>query len=314
MQFTPVDRTDALGSNVAGGAARDVAFTEFCNRWRRLPTFARNYSFHAASGRAPGSPPLARTLRRLQGKFVVVNPSIDVRLPAAIAARGRGLVHQLGGPASGRASWLAAVLYEPSSVAIHHRWRAGARGADMGRQVQFLADVPYRLVLFTGRGEPADVAALTASGLPAGSDPAHVVAAPWFTLALYTPDEDALRQMPPDTALVYKRVTGRLGQDARESYWHLEAWERFHERGRLAGHLAPDVVGHERLGASAEGWRPRAPAEVPDDSLFSDVGGYAPSRWNDLTPAFDQRSFVPPGYCLVEYRCRVDLEVVAVGG
>jgi hypothetical protein len=314
MQFTPVDRTGPLGQDVAREAARDVAFTEFCHRWRRLPTFARNYSFHAASVRAPGNPPLARTLRRLQGKFVVVNPSLDVRLPAAIAARGRGVLRQLGDPADGRASWLAAALYEPSSVTIHHRWRAGVRAADMGRQVQFLADVPYRLVLFAGRGEPADAAALPASGLPAGRDPARLLAEPWFTLALYTPDEDALRQMPPDTALVYKRVTGRLGPAARESYWHLEAWERFHERGRLAGHVAPDVVGHERLGGAAEAWRSRTSVEAPEDNLFSGAGGYAASRWNDLTPGFDQRSFVPPGYCLVEYRCRVDLEVVVAGG
>lgn len=311
--FTLLDRTPAFGAVADGGAS---AAAGFLGRWRRLPTFARNYSHHTASVRAPGGAALARTLRWLHGKLVVVNPALDVRVPDDAADEARRLMGELGAAGGGRADWFALTLEEPAAIVIRHQSGAAPSGGDAGRDARFFAEVPYRLTLYAGRGAPTAVAAAGPGAVGEGwaSAPA-VPARPWFNLALHTPDDDALRHMTSETALFYKGITGRLGPQSRDSYWYLEAWERFRERGRLVGHVVPDPARHGRAGGG-EAWRPRSAAEPMsyDDFLFGSGGGYGGSRWQELTPTFDRRTFVPPGYCLVEHRCWVEVAVVRVTG
>jgi hypothetical protein len=194
----------------------------------------------------------------------------------------------------------AVALYEPSSITIH-RW-AGARAAT-GVEEGFAADVPYRLVLAVGdgpddRADPAQVRAWL-------DDPAtrrSLVDAPvwtwaragdplpWFVADLLLPDDDALRQMTDVAAAAYTHATGRQGGGAIDRYWHLPAWERFEERGRVVGYVTPnDVTG---LGARVAGGPPaHAPAR----------------RLTHLTPSHDHARLLPPGYCLV--RCVGTLEL-----
>jgi hypothetical protein len=318
-QLTLIDHSGPVDSWGAAGQALGAAspLSEFLGRWRRLPTFARNHSYHAASVRAPGNPALARTLGWLQGKFVVVNPAVDVRLPDDTAAQARTVVRHFRKASGSRHDWLAAALYEPASTTIRHRARVAPHASGVARRVRFVADVAYRLVIVAGRGEPADVAGLGPGEGAARADAAGSGGWPWLRVTLYTPDDDALRQMDADAALVYKRATGRMGPGSLDSYWHLETWERFRERGRLVGHVAPGLVDHVRVGEAVDGWEESARASAEpsyDDFLLGTAGGYSTSRWRNLTPSFDRRSFVPPGYCLVEYRCRVELAVVDVRG
>ena len=300
--------------------APSSVLARFLTRHHRLPTFARTYSYHSASARAPGNLELTRTVRRLQGKFVVVNPALGLAVPAVVARQVRAAARRAGisidtpeRGATGAADWLALALYEPAASVIRHRG-GGAQTAGGDVDVEFAADLHYHLVLFAGRGDSPDAARQLASrGLDAGPERGER-AVPLFTLGLYTPDDDALRQMANPTAMLYKRVTGRAGAGSRDRYWHLEAWERFGEHGMLVGCVTPSQVEHARAVAAGEAWRPR-PAAGPsyDDIVFGTAGGYESSRWQAFTPTFDCRAFIPPGYCLVQYTGWLSVSVVPLG-
>jgi hypothetical protein len=327
-QFTLVDST-LLVSAHASGAPSGTTLARALTRRHRLPTFVRNYGYHVASARAPISGELAQTLRWLQGKLVVVNPTLSMAVPAPLAAHVRSVVRTLARPAEGagasgglsataaadspgdaRDDWLALALYEPAATVIHHRGE-GTHTAGADVDVDFSADLHYRLVLFAGRGDPAGAAAAIAAGPPAATDTAPVL---FFALRLYVSDDDGLRQMSLPTAALYKHITGRAARGARDRYWHLEAWERFHERGALVGCVTPTQVELSRALAASDIWRPPpSPAPSYENFLFGTSGGFEPSRWQALTPHFDRRSFIPPGYSLVEYTAWMALSVVKVG-
>ena len=351
VRFKLIDSTAASGARKAappaGGLAPELpppaALGRFLARRHRFPTFSRNHSYHTISPRAPGSLELRRTLRRLQGKFVVVNPAFRLSVPPAVADNVRAAAQLAGIPIDARdvspaaaaagapaasppapADWLALALYEPAAAVIHHRG-GGTHAAGADVDVEFVASLDYRLVLFVGRGDPENAAgdlaramhrvaagelSLDAGATEAGDGPAYL-----FTLGIYTPDDDALRQMADPTAQLYKQITGRLGVGSRERYWHLETWERFGEHGMLAGCVTPAQVEHARAVAAGDGGRSPQPAPPTyEEFLFGTGGASEPSRWQALTPTYDRRAFIPPGYCLVEYTARVAMSLVEVGG
>jgi len=324
-----IDRLDPVRPRHPDGPLVDQVVATFLGRYRRLPRFARNHSFHSASPLAPGSTVLSRHLRWLQGKFMVVNPALDLALPRHVATVVRVVAHYCGAggadgaaesellaeqpavaaallPVARGADWFAVAIHEPVRVAI--RRRAGAEMSIGGDgEDDFAADVPYRVVVYFGHGQPPSADTIGSSGAVLARGETTRL----FTLRIYTPDDEALQQMDFETALHYKRITGRLGSDSRDRYWHLETLERYREGGRVIGCLAPALLDSGR--ARNEGWQSRPSATLSyEDFLFGPTGSYEASRWQELTPAFDRGHFVPPGYCLVEYAGLLSLSVVQV--
>jgi hypothetical protein len=184
----------------------------------------------------------------------------------------------------------AVALYGPSGVRVRR-----SAGVTNNVAESFVADVPYRLAIFVGAREGAgpreslgasDVARSVADA-PAWTWRRSGAPAAWFVADVLLPDDDALRQMTADAAMAYARATGRQGAGSVDRYWHLPAWERFEEPGRVVGYVTPDAV------ASGAG---------------SVLGTAAPA--SRLTPTHDRAALVPPGYCLV--RCVGTLEVAVL--
>lgn len=296
-------------ADVGGPATGERAWDEELEWRHRLPGFARNHSYHRGEHR------LQRALRPLQGKFSVVNPVTVIALPPLARSRLRGLLGaaapaQHDGGRSGRQSAAdgevrTMALHEPLDPLVRHERRAAASDAMPGRDIFFWAELRYRLVL--GGPAAADpLAAAQATTLAGGP-------IQWFRTALLVPDADAIRQMDPPTAHFYRLVTGRLGGGSTDRYWYLDAWERFHEDGRVIGCLSPALVEHgHAAGAISPGpvVEPRAATE--EEILFGDVDPLTSSRFPPYSPTFGRRGFVPPGYCLIHYLATVEL--AATGG
>lgn len=306
-------------------ALTESVVAEFVARAHRVVTFATLHHAHRASWRAPRSTPLERTLRALHGKLVVVNRDRFACLPLTVAAALRGIWRDGAGatrtaPAYGPvgadsrahtearraralldafphgASMLrtaphrrAMALYEPTVLTIR---RSAATVA--GDAERFAAEVPYRVAIFVDE-RAASAAPPVALGTaeaaravveaPAWTWRRDGVPAPWFVADVLMPDDDALRQMTPDAATAYVRVTGRQRANAVDRYWHLSAWERYEEAGRVVGYVTPEAVSHGGVRVTSG----------------------ADARATRLTPAHDRGVLVPPGYCLV--RCVGTLEV-----
>ncbi|GJG86575.1 hypothetical protein tb265_17560 [Gemmatimonadetes bacterium T265] len=324
--FHVVDRTAARAPAAWAGAPGAGALGAFLGRPRRLPTWAGTYATHRASPRLPVPPALARALRALHGKLVVLNPGHAASLPPGVASAARGLLRgdfaaprravppytaALGRdtrtdtderrarevldalPPSARAplaragaQWRALVLCEPTRVVI-------ARAPGDGPA--FAAAAAYRLVLVAGTGAPPAAPPLDDATLcaPAGA-PAAGTPAAWFTADVLLPDTAAFDAMTPDAAAAYARLTGRAGAasgapagGAADRYWFAPAWERFEERGRVVGHVTPAFLARRAA-------RP---------------GASSPAH---LSPAHDRGSLVPPGYCLVRVRASLELAVVGL--
>ncbi|MHB1224951.1 MAG: hypothetical protein ACYC2G_13065 [Gemmatimonadaceae bacterium] len=283
-------------TEVGGLASGEVARDDELERCHRLPSFARNHSYHRGEHR------LQRALRPLQGKFSVVNPVTVIALPPLARSRLRGLLGvqptHSGQSAVGAARTVA--LHEPVDPLVLHERRAAASDAMPGRDILFRGELRYRLVL--GGAAAADpLTAAQATTLADGP-------IPWFRTALLVPDADAIRQMDPSTAHFYRLVTGRLGSGSTDRYWYLDAWERFHEDGRVIGFVSPALVEHgHTVGAisGSQAVEPHAPTE--EEILFGDIDPLVASRFPPYSPAFDRRGFVPPGYCLIHYIATVEL-------
>lgn len=295
----------------AGGAdAEREPLTAFCARAWRLPTVARTFAQHELNASAPGNAPAARALRALQGKFVVVNQPNVVPLPMAARPALRETVHRLVAAARAAASpddegpVVALALYEPTTPVIvqQQELQQGVSTA-RGPEVRFAGEIIYRLVVRIGADDgtgEAPPAATAAEGTTR-----RTLASPfWFQLPLLVPDAEALAQMTPPTAQLYRDVTGRLGVGT-DRYWQVPLWERFREQGTVIGCVMPSLVEH---GYTPGVGRPAATAPRDPADLLLD-GPTATSLFPDLTPDFDRKGFVPPGYCLVRYYCWVEVVV-----
>lgn len=303
--FRLVDRapltTDPLAADplaatpLAADPAATAALAPLLGRPHRLPSFARDHAYHE------GEPRLA--LRRLQGKFQVVNPVVRAPLPPLAAERLRAL---LAGRAPVGGAARAVALHEPVQPVVRHETRGRAPSTMPGRDILFWAELRHRLVV----GPPAAAADPLAAAV---ARPTAGAPLPWAHVAVLVPDADALRQMVPATAHFYRHVTGRLGGGSLDCYWYLDAWERFHEEGRVIGCISPSLVEHGHVGGATA--RRPAPPRAPtlDDVLFGDLDALVPTRFAPYTPGFDRRGFVPPGYCLVHYFVTVELAVVEEG-
>jgi hypothetical protein len=167
-------------------------------------------------------------------------------------------------------------------------------GAAWAAQIEFVAELPYRLALLVGTGAAesadtlADSPAMTdaVADAPAWRWGAQRRMTPWLLAEVLLPDDVALSRMTASTADIYRRVTGRAGAGFDDRYWHLPAWERFAERGRVVGHVAPAFLA--RGGVRA--------------------GGVT----HALTPHHDRGFLVPPGYCLVRCVGGIELTVVTL--
>lgn len=291
--FRLVDRAPLA----ADPTAADAALAPLLDRPHRLPSFARDHAFHE------GDPRLARALRRLQGKFQVVNPVVRAPLPPLVRERLHALLAASPAP---RATPRTVALHEPVRPVVRHETRGRAPSTMPGRDILFWAELRHRLVV----GPPG------AAGDPLAAAAARPTAGPplpWAHVAVLVPDADALRQMAPPTAHFYRHVTGRLGGASRDCYWYLDAWERFHEDGRVIGCISPSLVEHGHVGGAtaARAAAPRAP--TLEDVLFGGPDALGPARFAPYTPRFDRRGFVPPGYCLVHYFVTVEVAEVAGG-
>jgi len=293
--FHLIDRAE-LDPTAAMAAGREAPPPAALARAHRLPSFARNYTFH------DGEPRLARALRPLQGKFSVVNPSVVAPLPPLARARLRETLAALAAPAPGGTAALRGLaLYEPAQPRIQHETRGAAPSTMPGRDIVFWAELRYRVVL------AADAAAAAEPGAAAAARPVAGAPLQWFRAALLVPDADALRQMTPTTAHFYRHVTGRLGGGSEDRYWYLHAWERFHEEGQVIGCVSPSLVEHGHVGGAVRE-RPAPPPEPTEtELLFGSLDAVAPTRFEPYTPRFDRRGFVPPGYCLVHYFATVEI-------
>lgn len=298
-----IDRSE-IGAPEGRGRPEDDAL----ERRHRLPSFARNHSYHHGEHR------LQRALRPLQGKFSVVNPLTVIALPPLAGARLRELlgpprVHAASqSPQGSAAASGQPTIGDPRTVALHepldplvfHERRAATSNAMPGRDIFFWAELRYRLVL-GGAAASDPLAAAQAATLADG--PVR-----WFETALLVPDAEAIRQMDPPTAHFYRLVTGRLGGGSTDRYWYLDAWERFHEDGRVIGCLSPALVEHGHTGGAISGSRvdePRAP--TGEEIIFGDADSLHTSRFPPYSPTFGRRGFVPPGYCLIHYLATVEL-------
>ena len=298
----------------------------FCARAWRLPTFARTHTQHEINPSGPGNAPAARALRALQGKFVVVNQPNVVPLPMAARPALRQAVRRRVAavldalPAAAPAAALADVvedavraavapedaplvdvaLYEPTVPVIVQQEQQGFSSGN-GPEVRFAGELIYRLVVRIGGGDDAPPPAAEPA---AGVTRRTVGSTFWFHLPLLVPDAEALAGMTAPTEHLYRDVTGRLGVGT-DRYWQVPAWERFREQGTVIGCVMPSLVEH---GYTPGVGRPPASApREPADPLFD--APVATSLFPTLTPDFDRRGFVPPGYCLVRYYAWVEVVV-----
>jgi hypothetical protein len=345
----PIALTAANGhrpsaSGPGGEAPAAASLEAFLARTRRLPACERSRSYHTASPRAPTSPALAAALHALQGKLVVVNEPAAVVIPSRLASAVRGLARRCRGDspvaptpieraddrrarvvlhgARGAAwaaamddrdaTWWGAALTAPPSLTIRHWAHRSAPPLDPVRDLGFFAEACYQLVVVVGRGDSGAIAELSRAAaeppdaLPAPSDRRR----PWFAADVYVTDDDALRQMSSEAAALYTRVTGRAEQERADSYWHLAAWERFHEAGRVAGHVFPSSARlRPPLGARPAIVDDGSSEEAPDDWARGPSFG-VPSQWSVLEPRFDRAALIPPGYCLVRVIGMLELRVV----
>lgn len=308
--FRLIHRAEVGEAEVGRAATRERAWMDALERRHRLPSFARNHSYHRGEHR------LQRALRPLQGKFSVVNPVTVIALPplavsrlgelrAAPAAHAPAIGRRDADPAGARrphaaAEVLTVALHEPLDPLVRHERRAAASNAMPGRDIFFWAELRYRLAL--GGAAAADPQAAAQATALADAP------IPWFRTALLVPDAEAIRQMDPPTAQFYRLVTGRLGRGSADRYWYLDAWERFQEEGRVIGCLSPALVEHgHAAGAISDGHAAEPHAPTEEEILFGDVDPLTMSRFQPYSPNFGRRGFVPPGYCLIHYLATVEL-------
>ena len=347
--FAPIGLAAASGHPASAGSASGEApaaasLDAFLARTKRLPACERARAYHTASSRAPTSPVLTAALRALQGKLIVVNEPPPVVIPARIASTVRGLARRCQGdshvaatPAARAdarrarallrgargaawgaaiddrdAAWWGAALTGPAELTIQHWARRSAPPLDPVRDLGFFAEVCYRLVVVVGQGDPDRFLELSrAPAAPTDVLPASSARRqPWFGADVYLPDDDALRQMTSEAAALYTRVTGRAEHPFADSYWHLAAWERFFEAGRVAGHVSPSSARlRPPLGARPAIVDEGSSEETPDDWVRGTSFG-VPSQWSALEPRFDRATLIPPGYCLVRVIGRLELGLV----
>jgi hypothetical protein len=271
-----------------GPLAEGGPLASFVSRRHRVPSFSRSYHFHGVSGTNPPDPELLRTLRPLQGKFTVVNPTPTFPLPYAMRRRIEWIAR-----AARRRGGIAVALEEPIERLVRHDTVAAGAG-----EIRFVSELLYRLTVTVGTRDaaPGEEARVLRVSRPV----------PWFAVALLTPDAEALRLMDQSTQHFYRHVTGRMGAGSRDSYWFADTWERFHEPGRIVGCIHPDVLDHAiPVHAGAVG--PAADATPSEEAfLFSPTMGER-STWGEYTPRTERRFFPPPGYCLIRYGCWLEL-------
>jgi len=300
-----VDRTEAIPAFfLRAHGHRATGLARLARQVWSLPTFSRMYAAHQNAIDLLSNDALVRTLRRLEGKFIVANRRCAVSVPRGL--RRLAFDPQALGDIVADARWLAFALHEPMAVVVHHASFAGAHLEDASREAEFFATIPYRLTVFAGRGpfENANYAVDEAAALA----PVAQVTEPceWFHVGLCIPDVDALRQMAGDTALFYRWVTGRLGSASRDQYWHLDEWEQYTEHGRVHGVVLPELIRQQRLSAPSS---PLAAHAADADGFAQADGTYGASRWPTFTRTFDRRALVPPGYCFIEFTATLTVEV-----
>ena len=287
---------DAEPRTAAAADAGTAALDRILAARHRLPTFVRDHTYHE------GEPRLQPLLRPLQGKFSVINTPLVLPLPPRLAPSvGRMLARR---SARGHAA-AALSLHEPLGVVIRHEDRSGGGSSHPGRDILFWAELRYRLLVESG-GAAAPPTDPAAGARRLGSPVA------WFHVAVLMPDAEARDQMAPATAHFYLGITGRLGGNSTDRYWFGDSWQRFHEEGRVIGCLSPSLVEHGHVGGALRRRDHRAAgdadAAAPFDPVFGDASGER-SHFVALTPEFQRRGFVPPGYCLVHYFASVELAV-----
>ena len=141
---------------------------------------------------------LARTLRRLEGKFLVANQRCSVSLPDEF----RLSLHDsnIVGIGAAGTRWCAFSLHEPTAVTIQHASDVSL-SADASMPARFLATIPYRLVATAGQGVFENANEETDWIGDAMHDTRVTAACPWFRVGLCIPDVDALvRKRLPQAA------------------------------------------------------------------------------------------------------------------
>jgi hypothetical protein len=310
-----VDRTSEfrairLFAQLEDGAS-DVG--RFATRIRNLPTFARTYTSHQHSVSLPGAEALLHTLRRLEGKFVVVNRARAAAIPRSVLDALAEL--DVSESTLGDSAQVVIALHEPGAVSVRHTPSAGPRSEP--QHYAFSAIVPYRITVFVRQRDGKQMDTTHTEGardpistLDAGESRAVSEALDWFRVGLCIPDVDALRQMTSEAALFYRWITGRLGAGSTDRYWRLDEWEQYTEPGRIRGIVGPEVMTQARLSAATD----RDPLVIDEDLLYgSESFSPPPSRWPRLSRHFDRRALVPPGYCLVDFTATLAAHVCTVG-
>lgn len=204
--------------------------------------------------------------------------------------------------------WCAVGLGEPRASVIGAQPPAGGVAA-AGTSTEFVAELPYRLVLVVGRGAapaPQEIGERVRAAVaqPALTTDEVMRGTPWFSTDVLLPDDEALARMDMSAAATYRRLTGRSdGEGAVDAYWHLSSWERYVEAGRVAGHVSPAFIA--RRPVVARSTRPAWDADV------AYVSSGAVAHQAALTPRHDVGFLIPPGYCLLRCHATLAVQVIA---
>lgn len=333
-----------------GGAAHALAdVRRFTRRTWRLPSnVPASSAHHALSARLPARSALARLVRTLAGRFVVVNyaPAAALSRPEAALVRGLARAAVVGLPV---APWHVA---RPGA---HARWPADSRRAyEEALAASWLATRPgvrqaamqarrVAVGLYETAPRVTATAAVTgpigALGGPVVADRAGfaIVAAYHLVLLVDTAESPATPSWAAVDAAVAAAVA--LGADAGTAPQAARAWFA----GRV---LLPDALAIEamdptsrqlwarvtgRLDAADSYWYPDSWARFLEPGrrigcvAASDVWRSRPGhvrgaaaghllRRGPLGPAVERGLCVPPGYCLTECAGTLAVTAVALGG
>src|SRR5215469_5284237 len=286
-----------------GQSTQGPEISNFLDATWRLPYFAAeldwkyNRRYLHASGYGVGY-----ALRYIGTKINFVNPVITQEIPPNVQSLIRGLIHIYRAPNAGFltrqwnkaanawdderaenflksarrdgasrqrgfADWFKLGLVEPRLKTITIKKHGlSSYHFNEARTIRFVADVPYTLVLYEGRGPKQELppnppeknviargllkddgTVVPDPSLPADHPSYNMATADvrWFKMGLYVPDHVARWRMEPGTRDYYMRITGRGGPEYnrdQDVYWHLSGFERVLEAAKIPGWLVKTAV------------------------------------------------------------------------